>query len=111
MKKAKTIQQLRKRFGIKDHLGVSDAVVQQMAECRFFDPKIPTQEASNHALRAILPAEFFRESAIRMAREAEDRPETVSFIVLGQIIEYHRLADSLSGIEEEVLHEKETKIH
>jgi hypothetical protein len=98
MKKTANIQQLRKRFGIKDHWGVSDAVVQQMAKCRFFDPKIPGQAASNHALRgAILPAKSFRESALRMARLAEEHPESISFIVLGQIIEYHLLADWLSG--------------
>ena len=35
-----------------------------------------------------------------MAREAEERPESVGFIVLGQIIEYHLLADYLSGYED-----------
>jgi hypothetical protein len=98
MKKAPNIQQLRKRFGIKEHWDVSDTVVRLMAKCRFFDPKIPGQAASNHALRgAILPAKSFRESALRMARMAEEQPESVGFIVLGQIIEYHLLADSLSG--------------
>ncbi len=100
MKKAQDIQQLRKRFGIKDHWGVSDAVVGLMAQCSGFNPRIPSQAASNHALKAILPAKSFRESALRMAREAEERPETISFIVLGQIIEYHTLADYLSGYED-----------
>jgi len=97
MKKTPNIQQLRTRFGIKDHWGVSDAVVQQMAKCRYFNPRIPPQEASNHALRPTLHSEFYRESAVRMARMAEEQPEIMSVFALGQIIEYHTLADWLSG--------------
>jgi hypothetical protein len=97
MKKSQNIQQLRKRFGIRDHWGVSDSVVQQMAECRWFNPRIPPQAASNHALRPTLHSEFYRESAVRMARLVEEQPEAMSVFVLGQIIEYHMLADWLSG--------------
>jgi len=97
MKKTQSIQQIRKRFGIKDHWGISDAVVQQMAECKYFNPRIPPQAASSYALRATRHSEFYRESAVRMAREAEEHPEIMSVFVLGQIIEYHLLADSLSG--------------
>ena len=97
MQKTLDIEEIRKRFGIKKHWGVSDAVVQQMAECRGFNPRIPSREACNHALRSILPADFYRESALDMARRAEEQPESVSFIVLGQIIEYHTLADWLEA--------------
>ena len=55
MKKAQDIQQLLKRSGIKDHWGVSDAVVGLMAQCSGFNPRIPSQAASNHALKTIFP--------------------------------------------------------
>ena len=100
MKQNTNIRQLRKRFHIKEHWGVSDALVRLMADCRGFNPRIPTHAASSHALCPTLHSEFYRESALRMAREAEERPESVGFIVLGQIIEYHLLADYLSGYED-----------
>jgi hypothetical protein len=102
VKKRVNIDELRKRLGIKEHWGVSDAVVQQMAECRWFNPRIPGQAARNHALRPTFPSKFYRDSALNLARMAEEQPETMSVFVLGQIIEYHLLADSLSKNQEGV---------
>jgi len=96
MKKNANVQKLRKRFGIKEHWGVSDGVVLLMGQCRWFNPQIPGQAARNHALRPTLPSKFYRDSALNLARMAEEQPETMSVFVLGQIIEYHLLADSLS---------------
>lgn len=97
MKKTSNLGQLRKRFGIKDDWGVSDALVRLMAECAEFDPQAPGQAARNHVLQPTFPSKFYRDRALNLARMAEEQPELGSFIVLGQIIEYHMLADSLSG--------------
>jgi hypothetical protein len=95
------IRVLRKRYGIKEHWGVSNKVVLRMAECEFFNPARPLEAVPDHARRTPLGVDFYREMAQELAERVERDDMIPSHFALGQIIEYHQLADALSVLRDD----------
>jgi hypothetical protein len=94
------IKKLRRDFGIRDHWGIPDSVVLQMENSDFFDPQEPVKAASDHILRRLLPAEFYRTRAREYTRMVEQKKEICNYMTFGQIIEYHLIADWLSDCQD-----------